>query len=98
MNETAAARRGVFDNPWVLRIGSVALLLAAWQLFGNKYSTSFPTDVVRTFPHAFVHDIVPALGDTLKGFFAGYAVAIAFGVPIGLLMARSRLVELALEP
>jgi NitT/TauT family transport system permease protein len=89
---------GLRHNPWVLRIASVALLLAAWQIFGNKYSTSFPTDIARAFPHAFVHDIVPALGDTLKGFFAGYAASIAIGVPVGLLMARSRLVELALEP
>jgi NitT/TauT family transport system permease protein len=85
-------------NPWVLRITSVALLLIAWQLFGNKYSTSFPTDVARAFPHSFVNDVVPAMGDTLKGFFAGFAASIAIGVPVGLLMARSRLVELALEP
>ena len=83
-------------NPWVLRITSVALLLIAWQLFGNKYSTSFPTDVARAFPHSFVNDVVPAMGDTLKGFFAGFAASIAIGVPVGLLMARSRLVELAL--
>jgi NitT/TauT family transport system permease protein len=91
-------RRRVFDNPWVLRILSVAVLLGLWQLLGNKYSTSFPSDIVRTFPHTFVHQVVPALGDTLKGFGAGYAVSIAIGIPLGLLMARSRLVELALEP
>jgi NitT/TauT family transport system permease protein len=98
--QAKAARRpkGWLDNPWVLRVLSVAVLLGAWQLFGNKYSTSFPTDVARTFPHAFVHEVVPALGDTLKGFGAGYTACILLGIPIGLLMARSRLVELALEP
>lgn len=90
--------RRLRHNPWVLRVASVAVLLVAWQLFGNRFSTSFPTDVARTFPHAFVHEVVPALGDTLKGFAAGYAASIAVGVPVGLLMARSRLVELALEP
>ncbi len=90
--------RSWLHNPWVLRVASVAGLLLVWQLFGDKYSTSFPTDIIRSFPHSFTTDVLPALGDTLKGFGAGYAVCVALGIPIGLLMARSRLVELAIEP
>jgi NitT/TauT family transport system permease protein len=90
--------RSFIDNPWTFRLLSIAVLLGLWQLLGDKYSTSFPTDIVRTFPHSFLHEVIPALGDTMKGFAAGYAVSIILGIPIGLLMARSRLVELALEP
>ena len=90
--------RSWLHNPWVLRVASVAGLLLVWQIFGDKYSTSFPTDIIRSFPHSFTTDVLPALGDTLKGFGAGYAVCVVLGIPIGLLMARSRLVELAIEP
>lgn len=85
-------------SPWPYRALSLAILLGCWQLFGNRFSTSFPIDIARALPHAFSHDVVPAFGDTLKGFGAGYGVSVLIGVPIGLLMARSRLVELALEP
>jgi NitT/TauT family transport system permease protein len=86
------------SRPFALRILSLAALLAAWQILGDQYSTSFPDAIIRTFPHTLWHEVVPALGDTLKGFGAGYAVCVIAGIPIGLLMARSRIVELALEP
>jgi NitT/TauT family transport system permease protein len=83
---------------WLLRTLSVLVVLAGWQLFGDEFSTSFPSDIVRAYPHAFWNDVLPALEDTLKGFGAGFGVSVLIGVPVGLLMSRSRLVELALEP
>ena len=94
----AGRARSWLGRPVVLRTLSLVVVLGGWQLFGNKFSTSFPIDIARAFPHALSHDVVPAFSDTLKGFGAGYAVCVLAGIPIGLVMARSRLVELALEP
>lgn len=96
--DTKRRSRAWLSNKWVLRATSVAALLVAWQLLGDKYSTSFPADIARTFPHSFVHDVVPALGDTMKGFGFGFAICVVVGIPLGLVMARSRLLELAFEP
>ncbi len=93
-----AAARAALDKPWVVRTLSLVVVLGAWQLFGNAYSTSFPSDIVRAFPHEFWHHVAPGFADTLKGFGAGYGVCIVAGIPIGLAMARSRLVELICEP
>jgi NitT/TauT family transport system permease protein len=88
----------VLGNKWFLRALSLAVLLTLWQMFGNRFSTSFPDDIARSFPHSFWNEVLPAYKDTLKGFTAGYFVAVVVGIPVGLAMARSRLVELALEP
>jgi NitT/TauT family transport system permease protein len=85
-------------KPMVLRLLSLGALLIVWQAYGNRYSTSYPLDIVRTFPHSFHNEVLPALADTLKGFGIGYTICVIFGIPIGLLMARSRLIELVLEP
>ena len=85
-------------RPWVLRLLSVVVVLAGWQEFGTSYSTSFPSAIATSAVHTFTSQVVPAFGDTLKGFGVGYAICVAAGVPIGLLMARSRVVELVCEP
>ena len=90
--------RSWLRKPLALRALSLLAVLVLWQAFGNAFSTSFPIDIARAFPHAFWHQVAPAFGDTLKGFGAGYGVSILAGIPIGLAMSRSRLVELALEP
>lgn len=85
-------------RPAFLRLLSLAVVLAGWQLFGTPYSTSFPSSIASSAYHTFASEVVPAFGDTLWGFAVGFAVCVVVGVPIGLLMARLRVVELALEP
>ncbi len=85
-------------KPMVLRLLSVAVVLVGWQLFGTPYSTSFPSSIAQALVKTFWSDIAPAFKDTLEGFGIGYAICLVVGVPVGLLMARSRLVELVLEP
>lgn len=96
----AAVRRAApwLRNRWVVRSASLVLVLGLWQLFGNPLSTSFPDAIARAFPSHFWHSVLPAIGDTLKGLGLGYVICIVVGIPLGLLMARSRIVELALEP
>lgn len=93
-----SGRRSFLRRPMTLRLLSLLVVLGAWQLFGNEFSTSFPLDIARALPHSLSQDVIPSFGDTLKGFGAGYAVCVLVGIPVGLAMARSRLVELALEP
>jgi ABC-type nitrate/sulfonate/bicarbonate transport system permease component len=88
----------VLRRPFVLRLASVVVVLAGWQAFGTDYSTSFPSKIVVAAGDTFTSEVVPAFGDTLKGLGLGYGICVLAGIPIGLLMARVRLVELALEP
>ena len=90
--------RGWLAKPVVLRLLSVAVVLVGWQLFGTAYSTSYPSSIFHSAIKTLWSDVVPAFKDTLEGFGVGYSICIVAGVPIGLLMARSRLVELVLEP
>lgn len=87
-------------KPLVLRLLSLLVVLGLWQLIGSHYpySMSSPSAVV----HAGVRDmrgqVLPAFKDTLWSFFLGYGICILVGIPVGLLMARSRVAELALGP
>ena len=84
----------------LLGVLSVALVLLLWQLIGNSYpyTTSNPLAVWRAGRETFVPEILPAFRQTLATFGLGFAISVFAGVPIGLLMARIRLVRLILEP
>lgn len=60
--------------------------------------TSYPSAIVQAAYETMASDVLPAFVDTITGFAVGYLIAVVAGVPIGLLMARSRVVELALKP
>lgn len=89
-----------FRNKWVLRVLSLAVVLLLWQLIGRTFPTaaSYPSQIV----HQAIKDggstIGSAFKETLSSFLLAYAICVVAGIPIGLLMARSRLVELALRP
>lgn len=90
----------IIRDPWVQRILSVIVVLIAWQLVGanNPYTTSSPAAVFHAFGDGFVTDVLPAFGQTLATFGTGFAICIIAGVPIGLAMARIRVVRTILEP
>lgn len=86
-------------RPWVMRTFSVVVVLALWELIGrHTFSISYPTEVVRTGYHTFVPEVLPAFKDTMSAFWLGYGICALIGIPLGLLMARSRFVEVALWP
>ncbi len=98
---TVSDRFSVFiRNPWAQRILSVVVVLLAWQLVGanNPYATSSPLAVFQAFTDGFVTNVLPAFGQTLSTFLTGFVICIIAGVPIGLAMARIRVVRLILEP
>jgi ABC-type nitrate/sulfonate/bicarbonate transport system permease component len=88
------------SNAAVQRILSVIAVLAAWQLIGSHfpYSMSSPSAIATGARSSLVSQVLPAFGQTLESFGIGFAISIVVGVPVGLAMARIRVVRLAIEP
>ena len=86
-------------SKWFLRTLSVCVVLILWEIVGrHTFSLSYPSAVARAGWDSFRPEVLPALGDTMSAFWLGYAICVLVGIPLGLLMARSRLAELALWP
>lgn len=86
--------------PAVQRVLSVIVVIAAWQLIGVHfpYSTSSPGAIVTGARTSLVSQVLPAFRLTLETFGIGFGICLFAGVPIGLAMARIRLIRIALEP
>jgi NitT/TauT family transport system permease protein len=88
-------------NAWTQRILSVIVVLAIWQIFGvnSPFTTSAPSAIFQQLiSQNFVTDVLPAFGQTLATFGTGFAICIVAGVPIGLAMARIKVIRVILEP
>jgi NitT/TauT family transport system permease protein len=97
------------STPWPRRAAQVVLpkvvalvfLIGVWQLITVaglwKDSIPAPGDVWASFADQWRQgNITTAVGNTLLHVAEGYAVAIAIGTPIGLLIARVRVVRYAI--
>ena len=81
----------------VLALGSIALTLAIWEIFGrgvNPIFASYPSAIfdagvqmVKT------GQIVRALAESMQPLALGYVLAVVIGVPLGLLIGRYRWAE-----
>jgi len=91
---------GWVTKPATLRMLSLLVVIGLWQLIGRNqpFSLSSPSAIVHAAFRDMHHEVLPAFGDTLKGFSLGFLICILIGVPGGLLMARSRIAELAFVP
>src|SRR6266487_1793873 len=85
---------------WVITIGSLVVLLGAWEILGrdiNPVFGSYPSAIAEAFWQlARTGKLWTALLDSLRPFAVGYALAIAIGVPLGLVTGRFRAVEAAI--
>jgi NitT/TauT family transport system permease protein len=85
---------------WLITVGSVAFVLLVWEGFGrdvNPVFGSYPSAIAVAFVDlARSGKLGTALIESLQPFVAGYALAIVFGVPLGLLIGRFRVAEAAL--
>ncbi len=92
--------RRALGNPWTIRVISLVVFIGIWQYFGRDlpYVISTPLAIVQSGIENFVPEVLPAFVETLRGLGAGFGLAILVGVPLGLLMSSSRIVEIALSP
>jgi NitT/TauT family transport system permease protein len=96
-------------EPWARRLVHVvvpklvafALILGVWQLAAalGAHSDRFPSpsDVWASFTNQWSQGhVTGAIGTSMLHAFEGYAIAMAIGTPLGLLIARVRLVRYAI--
>jgi NitT/TauT family transport system permease protein len=84
---------------WVITLTSIACLLILWEIFGRRINPvfgSYPSAIAVAFWELLVSgELFTALADSLRSFLLGYALAIAIGVPVGLVIGRFRVAEAA---
>jgi ABC-type nitrate/sulfonate/bicarbonate transport system permease component len=85
---------------WLITVLSVGILLAVWEWFGrdiNPVFGSYPSAIaVAGWDLAVSGKLGAAMFESLRPFVVGYALAIVFGVPLGLIIGRYRVAEAAL--
>ncbi len=94
-------------EPVILGAGSIALLLAVWELLphivtisaGTKLFFTTPSQIAGTLWKMFATGTIWApLGVSASGFALGLGLSIAVGVPLGVLLGRSRTLNAMLDP
>src|SRR5580692_7368232 len=85
---------------WLITLGSVTFLVLMWEWFGrdiNPVFGSYPSAIAVAFWDLTVSGkLGEAMIQSLQPFVVGYALAILFGVPLGLVIGRYRVAEAAL--
>jgi NitT/TauT family transport system permease protein len=99
---TAAARRRrerIFE--WTVRLASLAALLALWEVYGrraNKALFAPPTAVLAAASEMIGSgELWRYLSGSLQVLAIGFVISMAIGVPLGIAMARSKIVQYALD-
>jgi NitT/TauT family transport system permease protein len=89
-------------SDWVVRIGSIALILGVWELFGpslNKLILRPPSAIFTAFFELVENgELQAALGQSLRELVGGMAIALALGIVLGIASGRWRFVYNALDP
>lgn len=95
------ARNGALARV-TISVFSLALGAAIWEAAGSRISPAFlsrfTATMTRLYEFALAGVLPGALRSSLLLFFTGLFFAIVVGVAVGLLLARVRLLRIALEP
>jgi len=87
---------------WVLRGGSIVVVLIAWQLVGSSINPIFlstPSAIAAAFVRVIADgELIKALGISVGVVLAGFTLATLVGVPIGLMMGWFRTFEYLVDP
>ena len=85
---------------WAITTLSLAVVLGVWEALGpsiNPLFASYPSEILQSFWVMTVSGRLPAAFlSSMQPFVAGYLLAALLGVPIGLLLGRSRVADAAL--
>ncbi len=96
--EAATAERRPLPR-WVITTASVCGALILWEIFGrdvNPVFGSYPSAIAVAFWQLVKSgELGSALIESLQPFLVGYFLAIAIGVPVGLIIGRFRWAEAA---
>ncbi|MGB9053139.1 MAG: ABC transporter permease [Pseudolabrys sp.] len=76
--------------------------IAVWEIAGRSISPAFmvpfSTTIARLWQLTVSGNFIPQLVDSGKLFFAGFGLALIVGMPLGLLLARIRILRVGVEP
>lgn len=96
--------RAFVSNKWFLRVAGLVVVLVAWEwaFGGGRVDPVFsapPSEVAGKLPDVVSSpEYLPALLSTMRLFFVGYGIAVLIGVPLGLALARSTILDTAMTP
>jgi ABC-type nitrate/sulfonate/bicarbonate transport system permease component len=108
-DELAPPPRSLYARfePAILGMGSIVVLLLAWELLprfvslsaGTKLFFTTPSQIAGTLWSMFATGSVwKPLGVSASGFAVGLGLAIVVGLPLGVLIGRSRTLNAMLDP
>jgi len=99
-----ARSKRIFDvvtNKWVLRFGSLAVFLSAWEIVGSGFNPMFfstpPAVAMELYRIVASGELLSQLVITLETMSVGYVIAAVAAVLTGLAMGVSRKVEHVLD-
>src|SRR5262245_3371180 len=108
-DELAAPTKSLWQRsePVILGVGGIVLLLIVWELIprvvtlsaGTKLFFATPSQVAGTLWKMFTTGSIWApLGASASGFTLGLGLAIIVGLPLGVLLGRSRVLTATFDP
>lgn len=90
------------DHPNAIRVTSIAVFLAVWELFGRRSDPilfTYPTAIGEAFWQLLVSgELIKQLAGSMSALVVGFGASLALGVILGLVMGRSRVAEAIFEP
>jgi sulfonate transport system permease protein len=96
---TRRRREQLFE--WGIRLGSLVVVLAIWQMYGSRVNKALfapPTAVLAAGSEMVSSgELWRYLSGSLQVLAIGFLIALATGVPVGVAIARSRVVRYALD-
>ena len=105
--DTAGAQFAATVRAALLGFAGIAVLLLVWELLpriftlkaGTKLFFTTPSQIVGTLWRLFETGVIWApLGVSAEAFLVGLALAVAAGLPLGVLIGRSRTLNAMLDP
>jgi sulfonate transport system permease protein len=87
---------------WAVSFGSVAIFLVIWQMYAKTVSPLLlvpPTAIVSAFKDMLSNgELASAAAQSLKVLVVGFGIGFSLAIPIGLLWARFKVVDWAIQP